>query len=91
MEQVEQINKALAIAGPADFSADGVDGSVHIDGVFAEAVIDALRLVPEFTARFRGQVVRLSRYGVLEIWIDGWYTEGSGVRRIVHDAASRLH
>lgn len=91
MEQVEQINQALAISGPEDFSADGVDGRVDIDGAFADAVIDSLGLAPEFTKRFSGKPVRLSRYGVLEIWVDGWYTEGSGVRKIVHTAARRLH
>jgi len=91
MEQAEQLKKALAIAGPEDFSEDGADGRVDIEGAFADAVIDSLGLVPEFTERFRGKPVCLSRYGVLEIWIDGWYTEGSGVRKIVHAAARRMH
>jgi hypothetical protein len=86
-----QVNKALEIVGPEDFSADGVQDRVEITGDFANAIIDSLNLVPDFSQRLRHYPIRLSRFGVLEIWINGWYSEGSGVRRIVHEAVRRLN
>ena len=86
-----QIKKALEIVGPEDFSADGVQESVEITGHFSDAIIESLDLRPDFSQRLRHHPIRLSRFGVLEIWINGWYSEGRGVRRIVHEAIRRLN
>lgn len=89
MDIADQIVAALAIAGPEDFSADGQEGVLEATGVFAQAIIDSLGFSAQHAVRFKGHPVRVSRMGMLELWCDGWYMEGRGIRRVVHQA-SRL-
>lgn len=90
MATQDELNQALAIVGAEDFSTDGVNGLMTIKGEFAHAIIKALRFAPEYEQRLLDKPVRLSRNGQLEIWCDGWYTEGSGCRRIIHAAVRSL-
>ena len=88
----EQIESALRIVGPEDFSADGESGRMTIEGEFAAAVVAEIWDNPEYRRAMglEGQPVRLSRLGGLEIWVNGAYTEGRGVRGIIHRAARNL-
>jgi hypothetical protein len=90
METNEMIDLACEIVGPADMSSNGREGRVEVTGEFADALIDELGLIDSFTQHFRGKPIRVSRYGGLELWVHGWYTEGSGVRRIVQRAAAAM-
>jgi hypothetical protein len=88
----QDIEKALDIVGPEDFSEDGVYGVVTFEGQFAKAIAEVI--FPDKEARDRfgllGQPVRVSRSGGLEIWCNGFYIEGKPVRRIIHEAARRI-
>lgn len=92
MEQtpISDIDKALRIAGPEDFSYDGKFGSVQLTGHFAEALIDNIRGCAHNRSWFEGKEVCVRRGGGLEVWCDGVYVEGQPVRRIVHAAARQI-
>lgn len=91
-ELMLSIERALRIVGPEDFSADGESGSLTIEGEFAAAVLSEIWNNPEYRRRqgLDGQAVRLSRLGGLEIWCNGAYMEGRGVRAVVHRAAKKI-
>jgi hypothetical protein len=84
-----QVENALRIVGPEDFSSDGESGQLMIEGEFAAAVVAEIWDNPEYRRAMGldGQPVRLSRLGGLEIWVNGAYTEGRGVRGVIHRAA----
>lgn len=88
----QDIEKALDIVGPEDFSEDGIYGVVTFEGHFATAIAEVI--FPDKEARDRfgllGQPVRVSRSGGLEIWCNGFYIEAQPVRRIIHEAARRI-
>ena len=87
-----QVEIALRIVGPEDFSSDGESGSLVIEGEFANAIVNEIWNSPEYRLRhgLNDQPVRLSRLGGLEIWCNGAYTEGRGVRGIIHRAVRTL-
>jgi hypothetical protein len=87
-----QFETALCIVGPEDFSSDGESGSLVIEGEFATAIVQEIWNSPDYRRRhgLNGQPVRLSRLGGLEIWCNGAYTEGRGVRGIIHRAVRTL-
>lgn len=74
----------LRIVGAEDFSDDGAEGSVTVQGALGDEIMKAV--VPAHFSCFEGKPVRVSRCGGLEIWCEGWYMEGKGVRRVVHSA-----
>ncbi|WP_242560015.1 MULTISPECIES: hypothetical protein [Pandoraea] len=87
-----QVDRALQIVGAEDLSDDGVSGVVTVDGLFAAEVIAAMVSDPDARKRLGldGQPVRISRMGGLEIWCNGFYMEGKGVRSVIHRAARAL-
>lgn len=88
----EEIASALEIVGAEDFSDDGRYGSITVHGAFANAIISEQLDSLETRKRFgvEGEPVRISRMGRLEVWCNGFYVEGRGVRKLVHDAARKL-
>lgn len=87
-----QLEHALRIVGPEDFSSDGEEGRIVIEGEFAAAIVEQIWDNPDYR-KMQGldnQPVRLSRLGGLEIWVNGAYTEGRGVRGVIHRAARTL-
>ncbi|MDT8925148.1 hypothetical protein RBE51_20360 [Pseudomonas taiwanensis] len=92
MEQTpsSDIEKALRIAGPEDFSYDGQHGSVRVTGHFAEALVDNIQQCSQNRRWFEGKEVIVLRGGSLEVCCDGVYVEGQAVRRIVHAAARQI-
>lgn len=93
ISQGDQIQKAIAICGPRDLSRDGENGNVEITGEFAAFVISRWFNNPDYRKMHSmdGAPIRLSRSGHLELWCQGVYTEGSGVRGIIHDAIVNLN
>jgi hypothetical protein len=90
-DQIE-IGTALSIVGAEDFSNDGQMGHIEVHGVLANAIMTA-HFPDEEVRKFRGlidQPVRVSRSGHLEIWCNGFYVEGKGVRGLVHRAVREL-
>ncbi|WHS57681.1 hypothetical protein [Pseudomonas sp. G2-4] len=83
------VQKALAIAGPEDFTSDGGSGVVTVYGEFADSILRAKFPNDDARARLglKGRPVRIARGSHLEIWCDGFYMEGAQVRGIVHRAA----
>lgn len=86
------IEKALAIAGAVDFSNDGENGTLIIpaNSEVAEAIIKAMRWAHQHEGRLRGHDMRLQRSGSIELWCNGWYSEGTSVRHIIDRAAKIL-
>lgn len=86
---MDEINQALRIVGAEDFSDDGESGVVTVSGLFAAAIVGELASSSEARRRLglEGQPVRVSRMGGLEVWCNGFYMEGRGVRSVVHRAA----
>lgn len=88
----KDIEKALDIAGSEDSTTDGSYDTISITGHFADAIAEVI--FPDKEARDRfgllGEPMRISRGGPLEVWCNGFYIEGSQVRRIVHEAARRI-
>lgn len=79
----------LALVGAEDFSDVGVEGVTTVQGPLGDALIQ--QAVPQWIQpSFMGKPVRVSRMGGLEIWCEGWYMEGRGVRRAVHAAVRSL-
>lgn len=78
----EQSEELLRIVGAEDFSDDGFEGQVTVQGPLGDEIMKSL--VPAHFSSFEGKPVRVSRCGGLEIWCEGWYMEGRGVRRVVH-------
>lgn len=92
MEQTPicDIEKALRISGPEDFSYDGEGGVIYITGHYAEAIIDNIQGCSQYRRPFKDKAVRVRRGGGLEVWCDGVYVEGQPVRRILHAAARQI-
>lgn len=88
----QDIEKALDIVGSEDSSTFGSYGAVSFTGHFADAIAEVI--FPDKEARDRfgllGEPMRISRGGPLEVWCNGFYIEGSQVRRFVHEAARRI-
>lgn len=80
----EQSAELLRIVGEEDFTDDGSEGCTTVQGPLGDEIMKAL--VPANFSCFKGKPVRVSRCGGLEIWCEGWYMEGRGVRRVVHAA-----
>lgn len=88
-----QIKLALLIVGAEDGSTYGQDGKVEFNGPFAEEIMR--QHFPEIETREQfgvaGHPVQVSRSaGRLEVWCNGFYIEGSGVRPLVHRAARQF-
>ncbi|MHC2876598.1 hypothetical protein [Ralstonia sp. 121560039-2] len=83
------VDRALRIVGAEDFSDEGQSGVVTVSGDFASAIVGELASDPEARRRMGldDQPVRISRMGGLEVWCNGFYIEGRGVRGVVHRAA----
>ncbi|AYG47813.1 hypothetical protein DV532_26380 (plasmid) [Pseudomonas sp. Leaf58] len=92
MEQTphSDIEKALRISGPEDFSYDGEGGVIYITGHYAEAIIDQMHGCLQYRDYFKGKEVRVRRGSGLEVWCDGVYVEAQPVRRILHAAARQI-
>lgn len=90
--RVLEVDRALCIVGAEDFSADGESGVVEVSGPFAVAIVSELAFDSSTRRRMGldGQPVRISRVGSLEIWCNGFYMEGRGVRGVVHRAARAM-
>lgn len=88
LSQAEQIEKALRICGAKDYSDNGEQASVILTGDFAKAVITRWFTSEQHreTQGLDGEPIRLSRSGHLEVWCNGVYTEGQGIRNLIHDA-----
>jgi hypothetical protein len=88
----EAIDAALRIVGAEDFSDDGCSGEVVVHGAFANAIISEQLQSLETRKRFgvEGEPVQVRRYGHLEFRCNGFWVEGTGVRRIVHSAARKV-
>jgi len=86
------VDQALKIAGAEDLSDGGENGVLIIEANsdFAEAIIKALRLAPQYEGRFRGHDFRLTRNSSIELWCNGWYSEGTSVRHFIHRGAKIL-
>ncbi len=84
-----EVDQALRIVGAADFSDAGKSGVLTVVGGFAAALIGQMVSDPEARRRLGldGEPVRVSRMGSLELWCNGFYMEGRGVRGVVHRAA----
>lgn len=88
-----QIEMALLIVGAEDGSNYGQEGKVEFNGPFADEIMR--QHFPEADARVQfgveGQPVQVKRSaGRLEVWCNGFYVEGSGVRSLVHRAARQF-
>lgn len=92
LEGNDAIAKALAIVGNEDGTGAGVDGSVIVQGEFASAIMRVQMPCIEARNRFGvlDRPVEVSRLGKLEVWCRGFYVEGRGVRRLVHQAAREV-
>jgi len=77
------------IAGEVDGSG-GENGSVVAVGRVADALVDSFGLSDSFLSALRGRPVRVRRSGGLEIWVNGFYIEGRGVRAVVAKAIDLL-
>lgn len=88
-EAPEPIAAALLIVGAEDFSDDGTPGVVVVEGAFANAIMAEQLRNPDARQKFDviDKPVRISRTSQLEVWCNGFYVEGSGVRGLVHRAA----
>lgn len=88
----EAVATALEIVGAEDLSDDGRQDSITVHGAFANAIISEQLQTLEARERsgVEGEPIRISRGGHLEIWCNGFYVEGSGVRRLVHTAARKV-
>jgi hypothetical protein len=88
----QDIEKALDIVGSENSTTDGSYDTISITGHFADAIAEVI--FPDKEARDRfgllGEPMRISRGGPLEVWCNGFYIEGSQVRRIIHEAARRV-
>lgn len=84
----EHSAELLRIVGAEDFSDDGAEGRITVQGPLGDEIMKSL--VPAHFACFVGKPVRVSRCGGLEIWCEGWYMEGRGVRHVVHAAVRNV-
>jgi hypothetical protein len=83
---------ALMIVGDEYGATNGRQSSMTVTGDFATAIMTA-HLDSEQGRMALGihqQPVEIRRGAVLEIWCNGFYVEGSGVRRIVHSAVRTM-
>ena len=87
---MSNIKEALEIVGAEDFSDDGKTGWVELTGEDAAAIITAMDRAPSHKHYLEGHPFKLSRNGGLELWCNGWYSEGRGVRGIIHRAAKLI-
>jgi hypothetical protein len=86
------IHAVLRSVGAEDFSDDGESGVVTVEGAFAAAIVAEIGMDSRARTRMglTGHPVRISRMGGLEIWCNGFYLEGKGVRRVVLRATRDL-
>ena len=90
--EFKAIEATLRIVGAEDCSDDGCAGVIVIHGAFANAIVSEQLQTLDARTRFgvEGEPVRVSRYGHLEFWCNGFYMEGPGVRSVVHNAARKV-
>lgn len=69
----------------------GETGTTTVSGFLARCIIAELAVDPASPLHsvIWDHEVRISRSDHLELWVNGWYTEGRGVRDIVHAAMRR--
>ncbi|MHD0644440.1 hypothetical protein ACYPKM_02235 [Pseudomonas aeruginosa] len=87
LTQNDQLLKAIEIVGSRDFSIEGECGQVEMTGELAKTVIISWFENAEFRRDhgLDGAPIKLSRNGHLEIWCNGIYFEGTGVRTLMCD------
>lgn len=84
------VNELLRIVGNED-GTGGEHGVVEVTGDLARCIILELGVHPHSLLHGAEweHPVRVSRFGNLDIWVNGCYTEGSRVSKIVHNAVRR--
>jgi hypothetical protein len=84
------VQELLRIVGNED-GTGGEFGTTEVSGFLARCIVLELGAHPH--SLLHGVTwdhpVRVSRAGHLELWVNGFYTEGKGVRKIVHNAIRR--
>lgn len=86
-----EVKQLRLIAGNVNGAA-GAQGQVIVEGKIADALVSALNFSEDSLLRrgLRGQPVKVFRSNHLELWVNGFYSEGSGVREIVDRALTAL-
>lgn len=80
------IQAALRIVGAEDYSDGGGSGEITVSGPFAATIVRE-HMPDDESRKMRGlenAPVRISRYSHLELWCNGYYIEGRGVRGLIH-------
>jgi hypothetical protein len=84
------VREIRRIVGNEDGSG-GEPGTIEFEGELQERFIRALELSPDYGVYLRGGKTRIQRgLGWVELWINGFYVEGSGVRKITARALQGL-
>jgi hypothetical protein len=87
-----QIETALRIAGAEDYSDRGESGVITVTGLFASTIMR--EHMPDTESRtqrgLNDQAVRISRGSQLEVWCNGYYIEGRGVRDLIHRSVRNI-